>query len=137
MTRHKAFQTAAARRRQDPIVWTIDDVEVHLRASVDVGAIGVLMETLQSFPAEDDNPMMSALKRRSSLLDAISTFVMPESMDNFQKVADDLDFVVLSQMSTELIREYSGTANPTKPESFSDGSAETGASSTDGAVPEV
>lgn len=136
MTRHKAFETAAARRREDPIVWTIDGRDVMLRASVDLAAIGSLVDTLQEIPQEGGGAFGAAIKKRAGLLGAIKAFVLAESMPDFDAVADDLDFRILSQMSTELIREYSGAGNPTRPESSSDGSEATGESLTDGAQPE-
>lgn len=137
MTRHVAFTTAAARRREDPIVWTIDGVDVNLRASVDMAWIGSLIDTLNDVPDDGESAMTSAIKHRPVIIDAIRTFVMDDSQANFDQVAVDLDFAVLNKMAAELIREYSGTANPTKPESSSDGSDETGESSTDGAAPEA
>lgn len=136
MTRHKAFITAAFRRREDPIVWTIDETEVRLRASVDLAAIGHLIETLQEEPEEGSTGMSAAIAKRAKLLGAIRRFVLPESHDAFDGVADDLDFTVLLEMSTDLIREYSGAANPTKRPSSSDGFEPTGESSTDGAPQE-
>lgn len=136
MTRHKAFVTAAFRRREDPIVWTIDEIDVRLRASVDLAAIGHLIDTLQEEPEDGSTGMSAAIAKRTKLLVAIRQFVLPESHDAFDRVADDLDFTVLSEMSTELIREYSGAGNPTRPGSSSDGSEATGESSTDGAQPE-
>lgn len=136
MTRHVSFQTAAARRRESPIVWTIDGLDVSLRASVDMAWIAVLIDTLQETPVEGDNVMTSAIKRRSAIIDAIRLFVLDGSHENFDTVAVDLDFAVLNQMASELIREYSGTGNPTKPESSSDGSDATGESSMAGAQPE-
>lgn len=107
-----------------------------LRASVDLAAIGSLVDTLQEIPQEGGGAFSAAIKKRAGLLSAIKAFVLADSIPDFDLVADDLDFRILSQMSTELIREYSGAGNPTRQESSSDGSEVTGESSTDGAAPE-
>jgi hypothetical protein len=136
MTRHKAFQTAAARRREDPIVWTIDESEIHLRASVELGAISDLVDSLQDNPDDDGTGMALVVAKRRRLLEAMRQFVLPDSLDAFNALEADLDFWVLVEMHNELIAEYAGSGNPTRRASSSNGSESTGETLTDGAAPE-
>ena len=132
MTRHKAFTTAAARRRQDPIVWTIDGHEIRLRATLNLAEIAPLVEALQD-EGDGKNQIAAIAAKRDMLVDAVRAFVEPASHEAYEVVAADLDMGLLAEMVQDLIREYTGTGNPTEPSSSSDGSEQTGPSSTDGA----
>lgn len=134
MTRHRSFTTAAARRKADPIVWEIDGTEIRLRPSVDLVEIAEAVEQLQA-PIEG-NSLEGIVKRRTLMVDMIATFVTPEDRDQFAAISGDLDVAVLVEMVQEVTGEYTGTGNPTQPESSSDGSSPTGNSSTAGARPE-
>jgi hypothetical protein len=136
MTRHKSFETAAARRRLDPIVWEIDGTEIQLRASVDLAAVGVLVDSLQDQPDDDGTGMSVVMAKRSRLLAAMRGFILDDSQSVFDELEPDLDFWVLVDMHNELIAEYAGSGNPTKRASSSVGSEPTGEISTDGAAPE-
>lgn len=135
MTRHRAFTTAAARRRQDPIVWTIDGHDVHLRASLNLADIAPLVDELQAPVAEDANQVTVAASKREALVAAVRAFVEPASHEAFDAVSPDLDMGMMADMVQDLVQEYAGTANPTQPSSSSDGFEITGASSTDGPAP--
>ena len=134
MTRHREFITAAARRRADPIVWTIDGQEIHLRAAVDVTELGGIVETLQ-VDVEGETGMAAVARRRRLLLDAVEMCVVTEDVESFRAMSDSLDLAILAEMAQEVVAEYSGAANPTKAPSSSDGSSPTGDSSTAGALP--
>jgi hypothetical protein len=132
MTRHRSFQTAAARRRAEPIVWEIDDRTVSLRPSVDLADLADLIDLLQEPVPEGLTPMKYAVERRRALIERIEPFVEPHSVATYQEISADLDMTTLGEMIQELIAEYAGTRNPTKPSSSSPGSEETGPSSTAG-----
>jgi hypothetical protein len=136
MTRHRSFETAAARRRLDPIVWDIDGVSLKLRPSVDLGSIGMLSDSLQDQPEDDGTGMSVVMAKRSRLLAAMRRFLLEESIEAFDALEPDLDFFVLVEMHNELIAEYAGSGNPTRRASSSGGSEPTGEISTDGAAPE-
>lgn len=137
MTRHKAFLTAAARRRKEPIVWTIDDVEVRLRDSVDLAEIADVVEEIQAPIAKEANQIRAAAEKRNLLVETIRTFVAPDDYPIFDSIQADLDLAILPDMLSEVIAEYTGTGNPTSEPLSSGGSSPTGPSSTDGAAPEV
>lgn len=132
MTRHKAFTTAAARRSADPIVWTIDDVEVRLKPMVDITELGTIAEELQT--DVEQSAIAAVSRRRRLMIDLVAMCVVPDDRDAFLGLSDNLDVTLLVEMVQEVITEYSGAANPTKVDSSSDGSSPTGDSSTDGAV---
>ena len=136
MTRQKSFQTAAGRRRQDPIIWNIDGTEINLRPSVDLAEIAPLVEELQAPIPDGANQVEAAVSKRAAMVKTVRTFIDEASRQAFDKVAPDIDMPMLTEMVQDLIAEYAGTANPTKPSSSSDGSPETGPSSTDGAPQE-
>jgi hypothetical protein len=136
MTRSRSFTTAAARRRNDPIVWTIDGTDIRLRASVDLAEIAPLVDELQS-PAAEGNQVQAAAAKRAALVGTVATFVQEDDRILFTDLAPDLDMGMLVEMVQDLIAEYAGTANPTKPSLSSDGSSPGGESSTDGAQPEA
>lgn len=137
MTRFKSFETAAARRRKDPIVWGIDGQNIKLVSALELLDLADLIEALQAPVSDTENGLKAAAKKRLVLLDIVARFVVPESKQAFQDVAVDLDIHLLSEMVQDLIQEYSGAKNPTKPSSLSDGSETTSETSTDGALPEV
>lgn len=136
MARTRSFETAASRRRKDPIVWDIDGQKVQLVSSLELLDLADLIEALQTTDTEEENSLKVAAKKRLVLLDIVARFVMPESKPGFQDIVSDLDIHILSEMVQDLIEEYSGAKNPTKPQSSADGSSETGATSTDIAPPE-
>jgi hypothetical protein len=137
MTRQRAFQTAAARRRANPIEWVIDDVTIRLRPSVDLLEIADLVDALQAPNPEGMNDVKAAQLKRVTFVDIIKHFLEPGGFDAFDSVAADLDFGMLTEMIQELVQEYTGQANPTQEQSSSDGSSETGSSSTAGAPVEA
>lgn len=134
MTRRKEFTTAAARRKADPIVWVIDGEEIHLRAAVDVTELGGIVETLQQ-DIDGETGMAAVARRRRLLLDAVELCVVADDVESFRTLSDSLDLAILAEMAQEVVAEYSGAANPTRPSSSSDGSSPTGDSSTAGALP--
>lgn len=137
MARTRSFETAASRRRKDPIVWEIDGQNIQLVASLELLDLADLIEALQTTDTEEENTLKVAAKKRLVLLDIVARFVMPESKQGFQDIVTDLDIHILSEMVQDLIEEYSGAKNPTKPQSSADGSPETGVTSTDIVQPEV
>jgi hypothetical protein len=136
MSRIRSFQTAAARRRNDPIIWDIDGEQIKLVATLELADLADLIEALQADPEDNANSIRVAVEKRKLLLDIVERFIIDEDRANFKKVADDLDIHILSQMVQELIGEYAGSANPTKPSSSSAGSQTDGETSTDGVQPE-
>ena len=135
MARSRSFETAAARRRSDPIVWTIDGTDIRLRPSVDLVEIAPLVDELQA-PVEG-NQVKAAVVKKGAMIDTIKTFIEPDDYDKFDKVTPDLDMGILLEMVQEVVGEYAGTANPTKQSLSSDGSSTDGKSLTDGAAPET
>jgi hypothetical protein len=126
--RNKSFETAAARRRKDPIVWNIDGHEIKLRASVQMDELADAVDEL-SKDVEGDNALKVAEAKRHIMLDILRAFVEKDSVKAVNAVADDLDVGILDEMLTELIAEYMGSGNPTKPSSSSVGSSTDGETS--------
>jgi hypothetical protein len=136
MTRHRAFNTAAARRRANPIVWEIDGKNVALRPSVTLDEIADLVEALQAETPPGMNEIRASEEKRKTLCSVVRTFLEPGAVKVFIEIEEDLDFTILTEMVTELIAEYTGQANPTQASPSSDGSSETGNSLTAGAAVE-
>jgi hypothetical protein len=132
MTRSRSFQTAASRRRAEPVVWEIDDQTIRLRASVGLPDLADLVDLLQDPVPEGMTPMKYAVQRRQTLIEKMRPFIEPESIPAYEAVAEDLDIQTVGEMISDLIAEYAGTRNPTKPSSSSPNSETTGQSSTDG-----
>lgn len=132
MSRIRSFQTAAARRRNDPIIWDVDGEQIRLVAALELADLADLVEALQADTDPDANSIRVAVEKRKLLLDIVGRFIIDEDQSKFTKVSDDLDIHILSQMVQELIGEYAGSANPTKPSSSSAGSLPDGETSTDG-----
>ena len=137
MTRQKAFQTAAARRRADPIEWIIDDRVIKLKASAELTEIVDVVEALTEPIDDSKSELRGALEKRGMLLEILKTFIEPGSHQAFDDVAPDIDFFMLQEMMQDLVMEYTGQNNPTQAPSSSDGSLTTGNSSTDGAQDEA
>lgn len=136
MARTRSFETAASRRRKDPITWNIDDQSIRLVSSMDLLDLADLIDALQA-PTGDESSLKAAAEKRKTLLSIVRKFVMEDDQRSFDSIADDLDIHLLSEMVQDLIQEYSGAKNPTKPQSSADGSQGTGVTSTDGVQPEV
>lgn len=133
MTRHRSFTTAAARRKADPIVWTVDGTDLLLRATIDIVEVAAALETLRD--PVDGNGAKAVAEKRAAMLDIMRGFIEPSHHDAFAEVAPNLDMNLLAEMIRDAAQEYSGAANPTSAPSSSDGSPVTGESSTAGALP--
>lgn len=114
MTRQKAFQTAAARRRANPIEWQVDEVTIKLKSSMNLTDIAELYEELQAPAPEGVNDMVAAEQKRQTLTNIIKMFVEDSSLPYFDQVSDDLDAGILAEMMQDLVQEYTGQANPTE-----------------------
>jgi hypothetical protein len=137
MTRQRSFQTAAARRRANPIEWIIDEQTVRLRSNVDLSEIADAIAALQAPAPEGVSELHAAEEKRQTLCDVVRTFLEPGAHKAFDSIRDDLDFSILTEMLTDLISEYTGQENPTQQPSSSDGLPTTGSSLTAGAEPEA
>ena len=120
--REKSFTTAAARRRQNPIVWHIDDTTVRLRAMIELADIADALHEIQQPIPDGANQIKAAAEKRLLLVDALAAFIVPEDTDAFRSIQNDLDFSMLTEMLNEAILEYTGQANPTSEPPSSDGS---------------
>lgn len=114
MARTKAFETAAARRRANPIEWHIDDVIIKLKATMELTSMADLYEELQAPTPEGVNEMVNAEQKRQTLMAIIKLFIEESSVPHFEKVEKDLDAGILAEMMQELVAEYTGQANPTQ-----------------------
>lgn len=132
---HRAFLTAAARRRQDPPVWDVDGTEFALVVSPHLDQITNMLDVVQTDPPQDMKSLDGLKWKRERLLVVVTEFITPDQRPAFVAMSDDLDVHTLAAMSEALIDEYTG--NPTKRSSSSSGSEATGSSSTDGAPPEA
>jgi hypothetical protein len=121
MDRNKTYETAAARRRNDPITLTIDGQQIHLVSSLELLDMADLIEALQAPVDEKESSLRAAAKKRNLLLQIISRFVQPGSQADFDRIAPDLDIHICSDMVQDLIEEYSGAKNPTRRQSSSRG----------------
>lgn len=122
MVRTKSFETAASRRRKNPIVWDIDGCELRLVSSLELADLADLIEAIQYEDADDMNSIRVAAKKRNLLLQIVERFIEPGSQEAFRGLAKDLDIHLLNDMVFDLIQEFSGAGNPTKPSSSSAGS---------------
>lgn len=131
-TRQRAFQTAAARRRANPIEWVIDEQTIRLKSRVELADLADLLDVLQRPFPEGEPEIRAAEAKRRDLLDQMKCFIEPGAIAAFEEVEPDLDFIIVTELVQELILEYTGQQNPTQQSSSSDGSSETGSSSTAG-----
>jgi hypothetical protein len=122
MTRSRSFQTAAARRRLDPIVWIIDDITIRLRATIDLADIADALHEIQQPIPEGENQVKAAASKRGLLVQTIGAFVEPDDLEAFRRLEPDLDLQLLAELLGEAIGEYTGSGNPTQEPSSSPGS---------------
>lgn len=137
MTRQRAYTTAAARRRANPIEFIIDDRTIRLKASADLADIVDLVDELGRPVDDGESEIRSAIERRNTMVQLVRSFVQPSSHPDFDEVSPDLDPMILQQILLDLLLEYTGQTDPTQASPSSDGSSETGNSSTDGAEHEA
>lgn len=135
MTRHKSFTTAAARRRADPVVWTIDEHEVRLRPHIDTAAYGALIIAVTMQPTEEG--WTGIMGKQQAILDAMRVCVDPDSLAAWDAALEVVEPALIGELAQEMIAEFSGAPDPTPPSSSVSGSSETGSTSTDGAQPEA
>lgn len=134
MTRHKTFETAAARRRRDPITWTIDDVTVRLVSTVDLADLQIIADAIMSGPDDPDmKPMIWGSQRRKNIAAAVRRFVLVEDEAHWDALEPDLDLNMLIRMGLDLVTEYSGQESPTSGSESSPNSEPVGSTSTAGA----
>lgn len=114
MSRKKAFETAAARRRANPLEWEVDGVTVKLKSTMDLTDIADLYDELQAPTPEGVNEMVSADQKRRTLIEIIKMFVEESSLPYFEQIEKDLDAGILAEMMQELVTEYTGQSNPTQ-----------------------
>jgi hypothetical protein len=119
--REKSFQTAAARRRQNPIVWHIDDVTVRLKASIDLADIADALHEIQQPIPDGANQIKAAAEKRLLLVESLTGFMVTEDIEAFMAIQGDLDFTLLTEMLNDAVLEYTGQTNPTSQSSSSDG----------------
>lgn len=113
MTRRKAFTTAAARRRADPIEWDIDGTIIRLRPSADLVAVADILDELQKDTPEGESQIKAAAEKRVMMLDVLRAFILEDDIAAFDGLEADLDFMILSQLLSDLVSEYTGQSNPT------------------------
>lgn len=119
--REKSFQTAAARRRQNPIVWHIDDVTVRLKPMLELADIADALHEIQQPIPEGANQIKVAAEKRARLVEVIRVFVEADDLAAFERIESDLDFLLLSELLNDALTEYTGQTNPTSQPSSSDG----------------
>lgn len=137
MIRQKAFQTAAARRKVNPIEWIIDDVRIRLKASADLTEVADLLDGLQAGIDEDESQIRAVNEKRLIMIKLIREFVDERDLEAFDSLGPDLDMNICVELVTELLSEYTGQEDPTGRQSSSDGLSQTGSTSTAGALPEA
>lgn len=127
MTRTRSFQTAAARRRNDPLVWEIDGTTIRLRTTFELADIAPMLEPLIKRDGETLT-ISEAAEKRKVLVDCVAEFVSDTDRAAFLGLAPDIDTQMLGDMLQELVEEYAGV-NPTQRGESSAGSQPTGSSS--------
>ena len=137
MVRQKAFQTAAARRKANPVEWLIDDVRIRLKATADIFDAAETLEAVQQPISDDESQIKAAMERRDMMVAMIRKFVDERDIAAFDSISDNLDLGLCSELAMEVLTEYTGQENPTQQRSSSDGSLETGSPSTAGVLPEA
>lgn len=135
MVRQKAFQTAAARRKANPVEWLIDDVRIRLKADADIFDAAETLEAVQQPISDDESQIKAAMERRDMMVAMIRKFVDERDLDAFDSISDNLDIGLCSELAMEVLTEYTGQENPTQQRSSSDGSLETGSPLTAGVLP--
>lgn len=139
----KEFQTAAARRREDPIVWVIDGNEIHMNPAIEFGDLAGMIDVAgqaateaqhdETTNVETGGERLRAVQEKvDALRNELAQFVSPETQDAYAKVRGDLDLGILLELIQDITAEVSGRV-PTLPSGSPDGSPPPGPSSTDGA----
>jgi hypothetical protein len=137
MTRQKrAYTSAAARRKADPLIITLDGVDVQMVDVKDLGDLAPLIEALTdptaAVPVTTAGKIAKAAEDRNKLAEVAREFVLPRCYEDFDKVSPNLDAALLGDLIRDLMQEYTGV-DPTLPESSSGSSTPTGTPSTPGA----
>ncbi len=153
--RNQSFQTAARRRGGQPISVTIEhtivndetgdvsDIDVVLRvdplldivrAGAVFGAFGASLSGLNDADVEVTDKLATLEAEVPKLRRAMRDCFVPHDRQKWDEVGPGVDVMTLGSIIRYIVRELSG-ADPTRPESSSDGSAPTGPASTAGALP--
>lgn len=135
MTRQRSFTTAAARRRSDPIVWTIDGTDLRLLPFIDVALFGSLADAVSAQPSEPGWPGIIA--KRDGIVALMRECFHEDDRETWDRLVPEVEPALLGELSQEMLMEFAGAPDPTPPSSSVSGSSATGASSTGGALPEA
>lgn len=151
----KQFQTAARRRRGEPVVLTIDDwqvddeyqdghevtITIRIVPHLDVvrfgsmfGQFARMLSSLQDANVTDNDRLAHIDEQFPAAKARFRDCIIPPDRPGWDTVADDVDVTMLGQMIGQVSRELSGV-DPTQPASSSTGSDTTSITSTDGAQP--
>lgn len=135
MTRQRSFTTAAARRRNDPIVWTIDEQQLRLLPFIDVALFGALADAVSAQPTEPG--WSGIIAKRDRIVTLMRDCFHEDDRELWDRVVPEVEPALLGELSQEMLMEFAGAPDPSQPSSSVSGSSETGASSTGGALPEA
>lgn len=149
----KSFQTAARRRRGEPLLFTIEhwgpdpdtgtvgalDAQLCIDPNVDTvrmgAAFGAFGKMLMGFSDEDvssDEKLAQLDRELPKARRALRDLIIPPDRALYDVVQEAITVAILGELVQWVTQELSGL-DPTKQASSSDGSAPTGSTSTDGA----
>lgn len=140
MTQRKTFETAAARRRRDPIGWIIDGHEINMTPTLEFGDLAGLVALARdtqpggAAPADDPDFLEKLQAKIDAMRDELGRFVSDDTKAGYDAVKSDLDVEILLELVTDITAEVSGRV-PTLPSPSSDGSSMPGTDSTATATP--
>ncbi len=135
-SRRRAFQSAAARRKADPFIIEIDEVEVRVRPDLDITHLDGIMSVAEQLETASAGKTQIETARAvapmlGELRDALGACMHTGDRQAWDQAATSLDMNQLTEIAFIVIGEVTGK-NPTLPSGSSDSSSTAGTTSTDG-----
>lgn len=122
MARVKSYQTAAARRQEDPLVLEIDGVVLRCLPVVDIVDLAPIVEAMDRSEAVDEDGIKigRAAEQIKNLRELLARYIVEEDHPAYWDVVKIMSPVEVSGVIRDLMEEYAGAENPTLPKSSSD-----------------
>lgn len=122
MARTKSYQTAAARRQEDPLVLDIDGVLLRCVPVIDIVDLAPIVDAMDRSESEEDGTVKigKAAEQIKNLRELLARYIVEDDHAAYWGLVKSMSPAEVSNVIKDLMEEYSGAENPTQPKSSSD-----------------
>jgi len=122
MSRVKSYQTAAARRKEDPLVLEIDGVALRCVPVIDIVDLAPIVDAMDRTEVGEGESVKigKAAEQIKNLRELLARYIVEEDQPAYWLVVKTMSPSEVSGIIKDLMEEYAGAENPTLPKSSSD-----------------